>query len=93
MKKQFNHVEKELLGRFGAMAGTTIMDPKSNIFANTATVSKNNTKKMKIALAGTGIRGRAWGSSIVRDYSDHVEFVGLCDNNPGRLETGREIIE
>lgn len=94
MKKNSSTMSRRnFLAVSGAMAGTTIMDPKSNIFANTATVSKNNTKKMKIALAGTGIRGTSmWGSSIVRDYSDHVEFVGLCDNNPGRLETGREII-
>ncbi len=48
MKKNSSTMSRRnFLAVSGAMAGTTIMDPKSNIFANTATVSKNNTKKMK----------------------------------------------
>ena len=43
--------------------------------------------KMRLALVGTGIRGTSmWGRSLVQDYADAVEFVGLCDINPGRLE-------
>ncbi len=42
---------------------------------------------MKIALVGTGVRGQGmWGHDLVDDYSDEVQFVGLCDINPGRLE-------
>lgn len=38
-------------------------------------------------MVGTGIRGTGfWGKRIVDNYSDIVEFVGLCDINPGRLE-------
>jgi len=44
-------------------------------------------KLKKIAMVGTGHRGAdMWGKSVVKNYSDFVEFVGLCDNNPGRLE-------
>ena len=46
-----------------------------------------NKSKKRIALVGTGIRGTGfWGKRIVDNYSDIVEFVGLCDINPGRLE-------
>jgi predicted dehydrogenase len=43
--------------------------------------------KKKLALVGTGVRGIGfWGKTIVQNYGDITEFVGLCDNNPGRLE-------
>ncbi|GJM33897.1 MAG: 4,5-dihydroxyphthalate dehydrogenase [Saprospiraceae bacterium] len=44
-------------------------------------------RKMRICLVGTGIRGTGfWGKRLVEEYSDLLEFVGLCDINPGRLE-------
>ncbi len=50
-------------------------------------------KKLKIALVGTGIRGTSfWGKRLVDEYSDILEFVGLCDNNPGRLAYGKKYI-
>jgi len=43
-------------------------------------------KKIKVVLVGTGIRGTSfWGKNLVERYSDILEFVGLCDINPGRL--------
>jgi predicted dehydrogenase len=33
-----------------------------------------------------------WGSSLSNDYSAYVEFVGLCDKNQGRVETGKRLI-
>lgn len=54
-----------------------------------------NTKgeKLKIALVGTGVRGNSfWGKRLVDNYSDILEFVGLSDINPGRLEYGRKYI-
>lgn len=50
-------------------------------------------KKLKIALVGTGIRGSTfWGKRLVEQYSDILEFVGLSDINPGRLEFARTYI-
>lgn len=44
-------------------------------------------KKLKVALIGTGIRGVTfWGKRLVDEYSHVLEFVGLCDNNEGRLK-------
>lgn len=49
--------------------------------------------KMRMALIGTGIRGiTMWGRSVVEEYSDHVEIVGLCDINPGRLAFAHQFI-
>lgn len=49
--------------------------------------------KLKVALIGTGIRGTSfWGKRLVDEYSAILEFVGLCDNNPGRLAYGKKYI-
>ncbi|WP_308991022.1 Gfo/Idh/MocA family oxidoreductase [Mariniflexile litorale] len=51
------------------------------------------SKKLKIVLVGTGIRGTSfWGKRLVDEYSDILEFVGLCDINPGRLEFAKKFI-
>jgi len=47
-------------------------------------------RKLKVALVGTGIRGSTfWGKRLVDQYANVLEFVGLSDHNPGRLETVR----
>jgi predicted dehydrogenase len=51
------------------------------------------SSKRRVALVGTGIRGTTmWGRDIVARYSDVVEFVGLCDINPLRVETGKRAL-
>ena len=48
-------------------------------------------KKKRIALIGTGSRGTSmWGIDVIKDYSDYVEYVGLCDKNPGRVEAAKK---
>lgn len=48
-------------------------------------------EKLKLVLVGTGIRGSSfWGKRLVETYPEIVEFVGLCDNNPGRLAYAKE---
>jgi predicted dehydrogenase len=50
-------------------------------------------KKTKLAIIGTGIRAiDMWGKDMLADYADLVEFVGLCDPNPGRVEFARKYI-
>ncbi|NHF57796.1 Gfo/Idh/MocA family oxidoreductase [Flavobacteriaceae bacterium TP-CH-4] len=52
-----------------------------------------HSQKLKVALIGTGIRGITfWGKRLVDEYSDILEFVGLCDHNPSRLQFGKEYI-
>ncbi len=47
-------------------------------------------RKLKVALAGTGIRGTGfWGKRLVDDYGDLIHYVGLFDHNKGRLKYAR----
>ncbi len=66
------------------------------MFMSPSTVLANNAfkrERRKIAVVGTGVRGVAmFGRDIVRDYSDYVQIVGLCDINPGRLKYASEYI-
>ncbi|MDR3297267.1 MAG: Gfo/Idh/MocA family oxidoreductase [Prevotellaceae bacterium] len=64
-----------------ALAAATIT---ANPLASLA--QKLGGKKMRLAMVGTGHRGSGmWGKSVQHDYADVVEFVGLCDINPGRM--------
>lgn len=59
----------------------------------TTAFSFGTQKKLKVALVGTGIRGTTfWGKRLVDEYSDILEFVGLSDINPSRLEYGKKYI-
>jgi threonine dehydrogenase-like Zn-dependent dehydrogenase len=47
--------------------------------------------RRRYAIVGTGVRGIGmWGTPIARRYADAVEFVGLSDINPIRLETAKK---
>lgn len=51
-------------------------------------------RKKRLALVGTGSRGTGmFGTSVVAEYSDIVEFAGLCDINPGRVAYARELMK
>ncbi len=57
------------------------------VFPISAFSFSGKEEKLKVALVGTGIRGSSfWGKRLVDNYGDILEFVGLCDRNPGRLE-------
>lgn len=48
-------------------------------------------RKIKVVLVGTGVRGTSfWGKRLVDQYPNLLEFVGLADINPGRLEYAKE---
>ncbi|MET0394482.1 MAG: Gfo/Idh/MocA family oxidoreductase, partial [Chitinophagaceae bacterium] len=72
-----------LLRSGGAVAGTLI--------GQTAIAGLSSPAKQRIAMVGTGVRGIGmWGAPVIREFSDLVEFVGLCDANPGRVETAKK---
>ncbi len=71
----------------GAVAASMVAMPSSL----GKTLTGRNSAKMRYAIVGTGIRAiDMWGREVVQDYSDYVEFVGLCDINPGRLAFAKE---
>ena len=52
-----------------------------------------SSKKLKIALVGTGIRGITfWGKRLITEYSNIIEFVGLSDINSSRLAYAKKYI-
>lgn len=55
-----------------------------------ASVAAGAAKK-RIALIGTGHRGTGfWGETVAKNFGDVVEFVGLCDKNPGRVAWAKQ---
>ncbi len=77
---------RDFLAASGAVfAGSLLVNPlQASGFA---------APKRKLAMVGTGSRGLSfWGRRIIQQYGDIIEFVGLCDINPGRLETGRKAL-
>ncbi|MBT8183709.1 MAG: Gfo/Idh/MocA family oxidoreductase [Eudoraea sp.] len=76
---------RKFLTSVSMLAASTVMPISQFDFGSMA--------KLKIALVGTGIRGTTfWGKRLVDQYSDILEFVGLCDINPGRLEFSKKYI-
>lgn len=47
--------------------------------------------KKRIAMVGTGSRGLGmWGKPVLKEFGDKIQFVGLCDINPGRVAYAKE---
>lgn len=70
--------------RYTAAAGSALMLNPFEPFAQRGA-------KIKLALVGTGIRGVGfWGTDLLKNFGDAVEFVALCDINPGRLEYAKQ---
>jgi len=84
-----NHISRRrFIAATGAVAGASIVTPVAGL--NAVAV---NSEKMKIVLVGAGIRGTGmWGRTLMQRFSDRLEFVGLCDNNSGRVEAAKQII-
>ncbi|MDN3669418.1 Gfo/Idh/MocA family oxidoreductase [Echinicola jeungdonensis] len=61
--------------------------------AQALSLREDPTKKLRIALVGTGIRGTSmFGKSLMEEYPNDIEFVGLSDINEGRLAYGKSYI-
>jgi predicted dehydrogenase len=72
-----------------AVTGSLLLSP----FALSAQPVTTAANKLRLAMVGTGSRGIGmWGEDVNKQYKDHIEFVGLCDTNPGRLEYAKNSI-
>jgi predicted dehydrogenase len=72
-------MERRTFMKYTTAAGTALM---MHPFASFAI----DGNKIKLAMIGTGHRGTGfWGRDLLKNFNDAVEFVGLCDINPGRL--------
>ncbi len=77
---------RKFLGSVSLLAASTAMPISAFNFGM--------EKKLKVVLVGTGVRGSSfWGQRLVENYSDILEFVGLCDINPGRLKYARDYMK
>jgi len=69
----------------GTFAAASLLSP--NVFASAFA-------KKKVAMVGTGDRGTGmWGVPVIKEFAEIVEFVGLCDINPGRVETAKHFMK
>lgn len=69
-----------------AVAASMLFNPLSS------TAKSLDSKKMRIAIVGTGVRALGmWSKDVLETYPDKVEFVGLCDINPGRAESFKKL--
>ena len=84
---------RHFLATSGAvLAGSALINPLTEVRAS-VTPSAQPAAKLKLAMVGTGGRGTSmWGQDLMHRYPDRIEFVGLCDINPGRVEMAKEII-
>ena len=67
-----------------ALSGAVLLSPLPGM-ASTIPAKKH------IAIVGTGVRALGmWSKEAQATYGDNLEYVGLCDINPGRLEYFRK---
>jgi predicted dehydrogenase len=60
----------------------------------TSAKSPFEEQKKRVAIVGTGVRALGmWSVDVIGHYGDRMEFVGLCDINPGRLEYFKKTTE
>jgi predicted dehydrogenase len=87
MSKMSNSISRRnFIAASGAVAGSVLLNPLETI-ATTMSSGTGSQAKMRIAIVGTGSRALGmWSKDVAQNYGDKVEFVGLCDINPGRVE-------
>lgn len=81
-------MERRSFMKYTAAAGASLMLHPFETFA----ISPD--QKMKLAMVGTGHRGSGfWGGDLLKNFSSAVEFVGLCDINPGRAAYAKKAMK
>lgn len=80
--------------RFLTASAGTAMGMLTLPLAETGSLrAQEGEKKRRLALVGTGIRGSSlWGKTLLSDYSDILEMVGLCDINSKRMAYARNFM-
>ena len=74
-----NFSRRSFLYALGMLAAGSAVSLPTNAFGL--------NRRLKVVLVGTGVRGISfWGRRLVEQYPDQLEFVGLSDINPGRLD-------
>ncbi len=72
---------RDFLKATGAIAASTAFGAELNA---------QQASRRRYAIVGTGVRAIGmWGRPLVSRFADRLEFVGLCDINPKRVELHR----
>lgn len=86
MKNESTLTRRNFIATGTALASAMMMDP-----LQVQSQSMMADGKKRVAIVGTGSRALGmWSKDVQQSYPDKVEFVGLCDINPGRLEYFRK---
>jgi predicted dehydrogenase len=65
----------------------------SAVLPTSSLASVVSLAKRRYAIVGTGDRAVSmWGKPLVENFSDLIEFVGLCDINPKRVAVAKKMI-
>ena len=75
----------------GSLAGAGVL-LSQNLRAGGKAVPGSGGRK-RVAHVGTGSRSRFFRGAIVGDYAPYAEYVGFCDNNPGRLKLFQKAVQ
>ena len=77
--------------QFTQLTGTALAG--SVLTHNVLAAALAPAKKKRVAMVGTGHRGLGmWGVDALKEHGGIMEFVGLCDINPGRVATGKKML-
>ncbi len=87
MKSNMNPLNQTQVSRRGFLASSGAI--LASAPSSTAAQAK---PKIRIAQVGTGGRGVYWGTDLVKNYSDVVSLVGLCDINGKRVKVARDLM-
>src|SRR5262245_49501287 len=76
---------------FVKTAGTAAI--ASAVLTDSSLARVSAPAKRRYAIVGTGDRSiTMWGKPLLERYSEQLEFVGLCDINPKRVEVAKKML-
>jgi predicted dehydrogenase len=84
MGQQQGISRRDFVATASGAAAASLLSPRSAAAAGA---------KRRYAVVGTGVRAIGmWGRPLASRYADVLEFVGLCDVNPLRVEVAKKAI-
>jgi predicted dehydrogenase len=85
---------RNFLKTSGAIVGSVMAASALGKTITNAAEKTGLSKKIRYAMVGCGHRGTGmWGRQLVdTGYKQYIDFVGLCDTNPGRMEYAKRVM-
>jgi len=87
-EKKYQHSRRKFIKNSGKIAAISALATSSPL------LMAASRKKKRVALVGTGIRGiKFWGKSLNENFADIIDYVALCDINPGRVAFAKKYMK